>query len=167
MHFSICLLPLFQNESRSTTFHMETSSLSQLQFKLISISMVVENITFWIRGRRQLGKGWFSLAHKHKHKHNHNQPKSKWELPRHNYKLKHEKNEHVPFFLCLRYAYVTLVSSEKEDEISTSIHCKHKAVNHDRLVLDTAFAYVFMVMFWRPPLLSADYTLMLMLVLMR
>ena len=34
-------------------------------------------------------KGWFSLAHKHKHK--------------------HKKNEHIPFFLCLCYPYVTLV----------------------------------------------------------
>ena len=36
---------------------------------------------------------------------------------------------------------------------------KHKAVNHDSLVLmlDTALAYVFLLMFWRPHLLSANY----------
>ena len=68
---------------------------------------------------------------------------------------KHKKSEHVLFFLCLCYAYVTLVSSENEDEISTSISTRLC----DRLVLmiDIALAHLFMLMFWRPHLLSADY----------
>ena len=58
------------------------------------------------------------------------------------------------------------MSSENGDEISTSISTS--SVNHDRLVLmlDTALAYVFMVMFWRSHL-TCFRLIMLMLVLMR
>ena len=60
-------------------------------------------------------EGRFSLAHKHKHKHN--QPK----ILREN---SHKISKHVPFFLCLYFAYVALVSSENEDKISTSINTR-------------------------------------------
>ena len=66
-------------------------------------------------------KGWFSQRISTSIRISMNQPESKWELPRHKHKHKHKKNEHVPFFLCLCYAYFALVSSENGDEISASI----------------------------------------------
>ena len=55
-----CLLPLFQNESCCTAFHMEmsfTCTFTFLQIKLISITKVVNQDSFWNRGKRQLGNG--------------------------------------------------------------------------------------------------------------
>ena len=46
-------------------------------------------------------------------------------------------------------AYVTFVSSEKEDEISLSISSRRSTMNF----VDTALASVFMLMFWGSQLL--------------
>ena len=52
--FPSCVLPLFQNESRCSTFHMELSLICKtmnVKEKLISIWKVVHQDSFWNRGK--------------------------------------------------------------------------------------------------------------------
>ena len=59
-HFPSSLVPLFQNESKCKTFHMNMSSACSfifMQIKVIFIRMVSHLDSFWNRGTRELGNG--------------------------------------------------------------------------------------------------------------
>ena len=60
--FPSSLVPLFQNESKCETFHMKMSSACSfifMQIKIIFIRMVLHLDSFWNRGTRELGNGYF------------------------------------------------------------------------------------------------------------
>ena len=62
--FPSCLLPLYQDESKCETSHMQISSTYRfifMQIKVIFIRIVSHVDSFWNRGTGQLGIGVFSI----------------------------------------------------------------------------------------------------------